>query len=632
MCGIGGWIGERTDREATAERMVDSLRHRGPDAHGVWHGSTATLIHTRLSVLDLSEAGAQPMSNEDGTIWTAFNGEIYNHRSLRRQLETRHNFRGHSDTEVIPHLYEEHGPSFVKLLRGMFAIAIFDTRENRLLLARDRFGIKPLFYAANSHGIAFASELWALRRLPDVDTRPDPQALYDFSSLFFIPAPETFYKGIRALGPGEILEAQWGREKTTFATRPYHQWSLTPSTSLNLEDAADRAFELLDTGVEKQLESDVPLGSLLSGGIDSSLVSLAAQAHRGRDPLLTFNVQFPDKDFEETWAAVEVARHIGSTHQTLPMEGESGTWEHVTSLLRHVGQPYADTSFFAAHAVCKLMRKYVTVALSGDGGDEAFGGYNLFWQIARIARLQQLPTPVWNGAQVTLNSLSRLGLISSRLPGRFDQLAGTDDSGIVRDLICFIPDKMHKRLCRDNGFEPVVRHFEPQWNRSLPRKSNRLERLSALATEVNTRLVLPNDFLCKVDMASMREGLEVRVPMLDEDLFDFGLQLPHRLKVRSRTCKLVLREIARRKLPTAVAEKPKRGFGIPIDRWVDRDFRERLRIKLLGKDSPLPDIFHEEIYRPRVEAFCDDRPYPGLSRRHQYQWAIMLLAVVLFSE
>jgi asparagine synthase (glutamine-hydrolysing) len=629
MCGIGGWLGYQPNGEDVVKNMTHALSHRGPDAHGFHSWTEAGLVHTRLSIIDLSPAGAQPMWNEDGTIWTVFNGEIYNHRELRHDLEARgHVFKGHSDTEVLPHLYEEDGLDFVNKLCGMFALALYDTKTHTLILARDRFGIKPLFYTTVKNRLAFASEIRALLEVPGIDLRPDTQSIHDFAALFFIPAPQTFYRGIRALQPGELLIARMRDGQLSWKTRVYYRWTIDIDPSLTLEKAADRTEELVSAAVRRQLESDVPLGSLLSGGIDSSLVSVAAQAGLG-GRLRTFNVRFPEKEYDETWAAAAVAKHIESQHETLDIQDGQGTWDHIIGLLRHAGQPFADTSLFAANAVCRLMRRHVTVALSGDGGDEGFGGYDVYWQIARISRLQKVPVSLWRQASHVLTPLARLGLVREHLPQRAREVAGVDNTAIVQDLFCWVREEEHQRLCRIGDALPVRRLFEPQWEYQLPRAAPRLERLSAHTTEVNARLVLANDFLFKVDTASMKESLEIRVPMLDEDLFAFGLSLPHRLKVNGRMCKRVLREVANRRLPKAVAAKPKKGFGIPVDTWVTRDFKEHLRDSLLDVSSELPDFFRPELYRPIIEAFCDDRPRPGISRQGLYHRAIMLLAVHL---
>ena len=633
MCGIGGWLGHQDNASGLAGTIARALHHRGPDGQGVWITSDASLVHTRLSIIDLSPTGKQPMSNEDGTVWCVFNGEIYNHRELRHQLERAgHRFKGHSDSEILPHLYEEEGARFVELLRGMFTIAIYDTRTKALLLARDRFGIKPLFYAALFNGLAFASEINALRQVPGIDLTVDRQAVHDFAALFYIPAPETFYNGIRALDAGEILEASLEAHSVSWRTRRYHRWAIAPNFDLSLDQAVDQAQELITTAVQRQMESDVPLGCLLSGGIDSSLVSVAAQrAADGR--LRTFNVRFADREYDETWAALAVANHIHSHHTTLDMDGDRGTWDYITKLLLQAGQPFADTSLFAVNAVSRLMRQYVTVALSGDGGDEGFGGYNSFLQIERIVKWQRLPAFLQQWGSIGLVPLAQVGLIPSRLPQRLNGLAGADDVGIMGDLFCWIRENELRRLCVDHGkYDPIRRLFEPEWPHHLPSKASRVERLSAHITEVNLRLRLTNDYLFKVDTGSMKESLEVRVPMLDEDLIAFGLSLPHTLKVSHQTGKRVLRGIAQRQLPFEVACKPKGGFGVPVDRWVQSDFKVALRDRLLGASSRLPEFFRRESYAPIVDSFCDNRPYHSVSREGLYQRVIMLLSVQLFLE
>ncbi|SLM49968.1 putative Asparagine synthetase [Nitrospira japonica] len=630
MCGIGGWIGHRENAEVVARSMVRALRHRGPDGDGLLSLPDATLVHTRLSIIDLSPAGKQPMSNAGGTIWSVFNGEIYNHRELRRRLEGKgYRFTGHSDSEIIPYLYEEMGTEFVNVLRGMFAIALYDTRSHSLVLTRDRFGIKPLFYAPEEERLSFASEINALRNLPGMDLRIDRQAVYDYAALFYIPAPETFYRGIRALDAGELLEARMEHQKVTWRIKRHHRWTVAPDPTMQTDEVAGRVEGLLRSSVERQLDSDVPLGCLLSGGIDSSLVSTAAQQAIGGG-LQTFNVRFSDDAYDETWAAKSVANHIGSDHTVLDMDGEKGTWTRITNLLSHAGQPFADTSIFALNAVCRLMRQHVTVALSGDGGDEGFGGYNLYWQLARIARLQLIPSPMWWAGAAVLTPFSRLCLIPPHIPSRLREFSGVDDIAIIQDLYSWIRGKELQRLSWDEGkVDSIRRLFEPRWDYVFRKTPSRIERLSALATEVNVRLVLCNDFLFKVDNASMKESLEVRVPMLDEDLFALGLCLPYHLKVHGKTCKIILREVAKRWLPPAVARKSKCGFGVPVDRWVDADFKTRLKEALLGRASRISEFFRPEVYRPIIEGFCDGKQSHDTSRQGLYQRIIMLLSLQL---
>jgi len=629
MCGIAGWFGELLD-DRQQGKLLGSLHHRGPDSRGakVWDG--AGLLHTRLSILDLSPTGQQPMSNEDGTIWVVFNGEIYNHQGLRKELEAKgHRFQGRSDTEVLPHLYEEEGRGFLKRLRGMFAFALYDSRRKVLLLARDRFGIKPLFYAHTNRRLVFSSEINSLRVISGVDQSVDPQAVSDFAGLNFVPAPLTWYKGIRALEPRQSLEAGWEKEAVVCQTRLYHAFSLNPDENLELEQAVERTEGLLKSAVRRQLESDVALGSLLSGGIDSSLVSEAAQEASGG--LHTFNVRFPDPDYDETWAAEAVARSIGSIHRTLPLREAQGTWDQITGLLAACGQPFADTSIFAVHEVCREMRKYVTVALSGDGGDEAFGGYSHYWRLKRIANWLKMPGWLLAVISSTSRLPSRVGLTSGYYAQRLRSIAGADDTGVIQGMFSMRDVQTHRRLVRhSDSMLPLRRHFEALWIHGLPGNASRAERLAALATEVDIRLILPNDFLFKVDTASMRCSLEVRVPMLDEDLFDFGLQLPYRLKTRGRQCKRVLRGVARRRLPDSVARKKKMGFGVPVDSWTSTDFKMRLKETVLAKNSPLSEYLDPGVYGPWLKAFAAGGSLPGMSRAGLYQNAIMLLSAHLF--
>ena len=345
--------------------------------------------------------------------------------------------------------------------------------------------------------------------------------------------------------------------------------------------------------------------------------------------LRTFNVRFSEKEYDETWAAHAVARHIGSQHTTLEMPYGSGSWESITKLLMHAGQPFADTSLFAVNAVCRLMRQHVTVALSGDGGDEGFAGYDMYWRIADIDRLTRIPAVFCRMAAAGLTPLARLGLVRDSLPQRVKELIGADHTRIVQNLVCWIREEEHRNLCQITDALPIRRLFEPQWEDHLGPGVSPLAHLSAHLTEVNTRLVLPNDFLFKVDLGSMTESLEVRVPMLDEDLFSFGISLPHQLNVNGRTCKQVLREVAQRRLPQDVAAKKKAGFGIPVDTWVDADCKAQLREALLSPGCALSDYFRPEAYRPVVDAFCGGSLFPGVSRQGLYQRVIMLLSAHL---
>ncbi|CAN5183644.1 asparagine synthase (glutamine-hydrolyzing) [soil metagenome] len=631
MCGLAGIFGNVELAGETQELMLSSLAHRGPDGRGAKSWPEATFLHTRLRIIDLSPAGDQPMTNEDSSVWTTYNGEIYNHAGLRTELETRgHRFRGRSDTEVLPHLYEEYGDEAFSRLRGMFSVAILDRRRRRLLLARDRFGIKPLFYATGQGFIAFASEIGTLRLVPGVDLTPDPQAIADFAALLFVPAPSTIHRGIRALNPGELLDCQLSADgDVRVESRKFHRFSIERDSERPLEETAQEAEMLLEEAVGSQLESDVPLGALLSGGIDSSLVSFFAQRTMSGG-LLTFSVRPADPSYDETWAAETVAKSIGSRHQTLEMEGGGGSWEDVAALLRHAGQPFADTSLFAVDAISRAMREHVTVALSGDGGDEGFGGYDAYWQIGTIERLRRAPPALWLLAARFADPLARLGLIRPTLAARARDLSRADDAVVLQTLFSWIREREHRELLGGRQeVESPRRLFERHWSHSLPPGSSHLERLSAHAVEVNVRLVLANDYLPKVDTASMRHSLEVRVKLLDEKLIDFGLSLPHNLRVEGRNGKRVLRRIASAKLPAPVTERPKQGFVVPFDRWIDSSFKQTVREILLDARSPVVEYLDPRVYRPWVDAFCGNGKPQGLSRASLYQRVVMLLSLDL---
>jgi asparagine synthase (glutamine-hydrolysing) len=631
MCGIAGWIGPIDEKDKITEKVKKAMLHRGPDAQEHMHWDEITLIHNRLKIIDLTERGTQPMSNEDGTIWIIFNGEIYNHRSLRKELEKKgHMFHSETDTEAIIHLYEEKGNDFVKELHGMFAFCIFDSKKKLVLLARDRYGIKPLFMYQNKGCIAFASELNTLKAIPDIDLSVNLQAIYDYTSLFYIPAPLTFFEHISALVPGEMKVINTRSRNVESVL--WHQHEIKPEFSLTEDYVIKETSRLLKNAVESELESDVKLGALLSGGIDSSLVSCYAQKKMS-NKLNTFNVKFSDAAYDESWAALLVAEQIGSNHTTLQMPEGSGNWEHLTSLLLHAGQPYADTSYFAMHGVSALMRKHLTVALSGDGGDEGFGGYTFYNEIEQIHWFNQLPKFITCIGVRILGWLSELHPQLKRKHRAIGHFYKASDTKVMENIFCWMREAEHNALWNNrNDLLKVRRYFERDEALLAPLKLNGLEKLSALCTSLNISLVLPNDFLFKVDTASMRESLEIRVPMLNEELFTFGLKLPHALKTKRGELKYILRKIAKSVLPEKVANKPKWGFGIPIDKWVDEDFKEKAYRYLNREDNPVQAYLNKQVYGQWVEAFCKNKTIEGISREGLYQRLIMLLSLSLHLE
>ena len=392
MCGLAGRyhpVALPPDPEWRG-RADNLLAHRGPDGRGHYADERCELVHRRLALLDLSPTGAQPMANEDSSVLVVFNGEIYNHAELRHELRGRgHSFRGSSDTEVLVHLYEELGPDMAARLRGMFAFAVLDRARNRVLLARDRFGIKPLYCAVHAGQWAFASEIKALLALRGFRPELDRQACYDYLGLSYIPEPATGFANIFALPKGTTLTLdERGSRSAAFA-----ELAVQPDRSGSLAQRAERAAELLLRSVKQQAVADLPVAALLSGGIDSSLV-VAAHARGSSLPITTFNVSFPDRAHDETPIALAAARRYGTQHHTIRLDDGDITAESVFGLLRHFDQPFADPSLVPMYRVARAVREHgIICTLTGDGGDEAFGGYSEFWRAERLSRLAA--TPAW---------------------------------------------------------------------------------------------------------------------------------------------------------------------------------------------------------------------------------------------
>lgn len=618
---------------ADTDHILRQLAHRGPDSRGTEVvAGVATLVHTRLRVIDLSEAGHQPAWSEDRQVAVVFNGEIYNHRDLRSELKRRgHRFRGHSDTEVLAPLYQEHGARFVDHLRGMFAIGVVDLRRKKLVLCRDRFGIKPLFWAHCDGGVAFSSEIKPLRGISGVDTSVDAQAVSDYVALHHIPPPQTMYSGIRSLEPGTILTATNGPSPDV-DIRPYHEWDLSRRDGMDETTAVREAAVLLDNAVGSQMESDVPLGGMLSGGIDSGLI---CQSANGIAPggIHTFGVSFDDPAFDERPAFETAAASIGSNHRTLHFGEISSSWDEISDILLAAGQPYADSSLLAVDALAHLLREHVTVALSGDGGDEAFAGYDHFGRLYKLAPLLTVPrvargpllrTAAAAGGRLPSWLASRL---PQQLPARLRDLgAAPSPVEVIADLTSWVRASEHRAAWVGPHVAPSARLFEPTWSGSGTGSS--VDGLFDILTEADTRIRLAGDFLPKVDVASMRHSLEVRVPMLDEDLFAFGLSLPRTLKrPRRGRGKHVLRKLAQQRVPS-IANLPKHGFGVPFDRWVGDDFRSNL-LDALGSGASVNTWLDPRWTGELVQAFVAGEVPRGLTRQGLYQRVLMLTALEL---
>ena len=636
MCGLAGRFhaSALAPDPAWAARADELLRHRGPDGAGRYADERCELVHRRLALIDLSPRGAQPMTNEDGGIQVVYNGEIYNYADLRASLARRgHVFKSTSDTEVLVHLYEEEGANLVQALRGIFAFAIYDRPRRRLLLARDRYGVKPLFYAEQDGEWLFASEIKAIVARRGFVPRLDRQACYDFLGLGYVPEPATGFANIQALPPAGVLTI--GPEGAR--RERYDRVVAAPQPERRLDDAVEQLADRLVAAVRRQSVADVPVAALLSGGIDSSLV-VATHERAGLGPTTTFNVRFPDKRHDETPAALAAAAHYHTRHHTIDLADSALSADALCGLLRHFDQPFADTSLVPMYWISRAVRdRGIICTLSGDGGDEVFGGYACFWRANHLMRAAALPAWMRGVTRRATGLLARGTNNWARQVGKALTLAeaGRSSSGqLLAGLANYLSEGQKAELvlseARD-GLLPAYRLYDGD----SPAAAPDLEELSRRMTEKWFRVSLPSDMLRKVDMMSMRASIEVRVPLLDEDVVALGLGLPHRLKTDGRTAKLVLRSLARRWLPPEVAGHPKHGFTIPLDVMVGPEVHTALADVLLSARARTRCAVDERLVRKWLHDFASPRPQNGsgggaISREGLHQRVFTLLALELW--
>jgi len=633
MCGIAGRFHPVALPRAPgwSARADALLVHRGPDGGGHYGDERCELVHRRLALIDLSPTGHQPMANEDENVLVIFNGEIYNHQELRAQLTAAgHRFRGSSDTEVLVHLYEDRGERLVEDLRGIFAFAIYDQPRRRLILARDRFGVKPLFYAQLDGQWVFASEIKAIAALPGFRPTLDRQACYDFLGLGYVPEPATGFGNITALARASTLTiAPEGH-----ALRRYHDVVAEPNGHRDLGAVSRIAEERLLAAVKRQAVADVPVAALLSGGIDSSLV-VAAHRRATGEATTTFNVRFPDRRYDETETALAVSRHYGTRHHTIDLGDWAMTTDSLLDLFRHFDQPFADTSLVPMYWIARAVREQgIICALSGDGGDEVFGGYARFWQVASLARLMRCPPWMLRPLAVAGGRATRWSRDWGRRVVKAVQLASAGRANpaiVLAGFSNYLTEDQKETLVPPDaraGLASVYRHFDGH----VPAGTADLETLSQRITESCFAVSLPGDMLRKVDMMSMRASIEVRVPLLDEDVVALGVSLPHRLKTTGHTGKRVLRALAHRWLPREVAVHPKQGFSVPLDVMVLPGFHDALDALLLGDDARTPALFHDALMRRWLADFRSGASRAGgeISRGGLYQRVFTALALELW--
>ena len=582
MCGIAGIASSSEPIDpGIVERMCETMEHRGPDSRGVFAEPGLSLGVQRLAIIDLI-GGDQPIRNEDGSIVVVLNGEIYNFESLREELvRDGHSFATDSDTEVIVHLYEELGDACVDRLRGMFAFALWDRAARRLLLARDRVGKKPLFYAQRAGRLWFASEPRALLASGEVSREVDYDAIDTFLHYMVVPGPRSGFAAIRKLPPAHTLTWQNG----SFSTRRY--WKLSYRDRLDgatEEEICELIRDAILESTRLRMRSDVPVGAMLSGGVDSSAV-VAAMAQQSSDPVKTFSIGFDEADFDETASAREVARMYGTDHRQAVLD--SGSAEMLPRLVWHYGEPYADSSALAAFALAELAGREVTVALNGDGGDESFAGYRRYLRFAALDGRRPEVAPY------ELYATHRAGAY-------FDEAARANL--YEPEFLRSVADRSWLSVCEEpylaSDAGPVV------------------ERL----LDVDVQTYLPDDLLVKMDVATMAHSLEARSPLLDPALMELAASLPLHMKLDGQTTKRIFKQAVREWLPASILEREKMGFRIPFGEWLRGRLRQLPEEVLLDARSLDRGLFREQRLREIITEHLDG------SRDHAYRiWTLLQL-------
>jgi asparagine synthase (glutamine-hydrolysing) len=562
MCGIAGAVDLSAPVEpALVADMCERMVHRGPDARGMHVSGDVVLGSQRLAIIDVA-GGDQPLFSEDGQIAAVVNGEIYNFVELRDRLRERgHTFSSGSDAEVLVHLYEEHGDALVHHLRGMFAFALWDARRRRLLLGRDRVGKKPLFYAARGGRIVFASEIHALLADPSLDTALDPRAIDAYLALQYVPHPLSIFSAVRKLPPASLLALDAGG----VTVERYWRLGFEPKlTGVGEAEAAELVRDQLSEATRLRLMSEVPLGAFLSGGIDSSAV-VAFMARHMTEPVKTFSITFSEADFDEARFARMVAERYGTDHHEFRVE------PHALSILprlaRHYGEPYADASAIPSFHLAELTGQYVTVALNGDGGDEAFAGYGRYRRMAMLQSMRRAPRPALAAARAVARMMgpgrSERG-VRSRLARLGHSLTAAEPRVYGESVEAFDAEWRRRLLAPDlveqlDGWSAEA-VLDDAWSAS---GSGGVDRL--LAVDLET--YLPGDLLVKIDIATMAHSLEARSPFLDHRLLELAARLPPEMKLRGRSGKHILKTAMRGILPDEILDRPKMGFGVPLKHW-----------------------------------------------------------------
>lgn len=628
MCGITGFVGHHKKAipadliQKNLEGMVRSIRHRGPDDTGLWADSSVGLGHTRLAILDLSHSGHQPMLSNDGNIVVAFNGEIYNFQEIREILSAK-GFAFHSscDTEVLLNGYLAWGDDVIDVLRGMFAFAVWDRRKGRLLLARDRFGKKPLYYCWTSDGLVFGSEIKSILMWPGVRREIDLEAIDSYLSLQYVPAPRSAFQNISKLPAAHKLVVSWdenGKASSPQGVQRYWQLS-PPAESMPKASVADLQAELrerLKEAVRLRMRSDVPLGAFLSGGVDSSAV-VALMSEIATRPVKTFSIGFTASEYDETRYAQLVAERYATDHTTNIVDPDAIS--SIPDLVWHYNEPFADPSAIPTYYLSKLAKESVTVALSGDGGDEGFMGYGRYTTMRHVDRATRMPP--WLNKSIA----AALRYVPSRFDrrSRATRLAELLSQGAMKASQKYSPTITYfSDLEKERGYGDALM---PLFKRGsaleiLETYFDASPSLVSGANWADIHTYLPDDLMVKVDVASMAHSLETRAPFLDHELMTWAAALPEQINMADGTPKSLLKSALEDILPHEILYRPKMGFGCPVDHWLRHELKEMAYDTLLSTRFRQRGFFATHYVEKLLDEHCQNRV-----NHHTRLWALLML-------
>jgi asparagine synthase (glutamine-hydrolysing) len=598
MCGIAGklsFVGSPLESKENFQKIALAIKHRGPDSHGTVQDGPVILGNRRLAIIDLSEKGNQPMANAAKTVWITFNGEIYNFESLRKELEKKGaTFISRTDTEVIIHLYEKYDLDCLKYLRGQFAFAIWDKRKQRLFIARDRVGEKPLKYYVDDSSLIFASELKAILKDSSVKREPDFEAIHHYLTYQYVPSPRTGFQNIKKLPAGHYLLA-WPDGKVE--SKRYWEIDYSKKLDLSEENWQKKILEKLEESVASQIRSDVPWGAFLSGGIDSSLV-VAFMARHQKEPVKTFSIGFKEDAFNELPYAAKIAEQFKTEHREFIVKPEAISI--LPELVSSFEEPFADSSALPTWYLSQLTRKYVTVALAGDGGDENFAGYTRYQYLKLAYLLRDFP----RFFPALLEAASRLfprEALRHRLTYLFSSLKTANDPERTHVNFLHYFGNKEKAVLYNTAFREKMEEFTaPDSTEYIQKLFNEAEKKNikhwldrALFVDFNS--YLPDDLLVKTDIASMAHALEVRVPFLDHEFLELTSQIPAELKLKGFKPKYILKKAAEKILPREIVYRKKQGFAVPLSRWFRQDLAAYSEKLLLASDGFGSEFFERDF-------------------------------------